>query len=124
MEAIGVRLVELIVTQTDYLAYIIILTKVYHCPDFFTNIVLLSILWGKGAFFNGLYNIINFIKDWAEIAYILYINGLNSFILVDSPIEVIALATERPRLIEELPTKDTVLEGSRAPQEDEVSRAL
>ena len=68
----------------------------YHCPDFFTNIVLLSILWGKGAFFNGLYNIINFVKNWAEIAHTLYINGLNLFILVDNPVEVsfaIALAT-------------------------------
>ena len=51
---------------------------------------------GKGAFFNGLYNIINLIKNWAEIAYVLYINGLDIFILVDNPIEVpfaIALAT-------------------------------
>jgi len=51
---------------------------------------------GREPFFNSLYNIINFIKDWAEIAYTLYINGLNSFILVDNPIEVpftIALAT-------------------------------
>jgi len=34
-----------------------------------------------------------------------------------------ALATKRPRLIEELPTEDTVPEVSRAPQEDEVSQA-
>jgi len=50
----------------------------------------------KGAFFNGLYNTINFVKDWVEIAYTLYINGLNTFILVDNPIEVsfiMALAT-------------------------------
>jgi hypothetical protein len=62
---------------------------------------LLSILQEKGAFFNGLYNIINFIKDWVEIAYTLYINGLNIFILVDNPIEVpfaIALATVQSRL--------------------------
>ena len=68
----------------------------YYYPNFFTNIVLLSILREKGAFFNGLYNIINLIKDWVEIAYTLYINGLNIFILVDNPIEVpfvIALAT-------------------------------
>ena len=39
-------------------------------------------------FFNSLYNIINFVKDWVEIAYILYINGLNIFILVDNPTEV------------------------------------
>ena len=68
----------------------------YYYPNFFTNVVLLNILWEKGAFFNSLYNIINFIKDWIEIAYILYINGLNIFILVDNPIEVpfaIALAT-------------------------------
>ena len=77
------------------MAYIIIFTKVYYYPNFFINIILLSILQGKGAFFNGLYNIINFIKDWVEIAYVLYINGLNTFILVDNPIEVpfiIALA--------------------------------
>ena len=68
----------------------------YYYPNFFINIISLSILQGKGAFFNGLYNIINFIKDWAEIAYTLYINGLNIFILVDNPVEVpfiIALAT-------------------------------
>ena len=73
----------------------------YHCPDFFTNIVSLSILQGKGAFFNGLYNTINLIKDWAEIAYTLYINRLNIFILIDNPIEVsfiIALATARSHL--------------------------
>jgi len=74
---------------------------VYYYPDFFTNIILLSVLQEKGVFFNGLYNIINFVKDWVEIAYILYINGLNLFILVDNPIEVpfaIALATARSRL--------------------------
>ena len=52
-------------------------------------------------FFNSLYNIINFIKDWAEIAYTLYINGFNIFILVDNPIEVlfiIALAIIQSRL--------------------------
>jgi len=71
-------------------------TEVYYYPNFFINVVSLSILQGKGAFFNSLYNIINFVKDWAEIAYILYINGLNTFILVDNPIEVpftMALAT-------------------------------
>jgi len=65
------------------------------------NVVLLSILQGKGTFFNGLHNIINFIKDWAEIAYILSINGLNMFILVDNPTEVpfaMALATVQLRL--------------------------
>jgi hypothetical protein len=48
------------------------------------------------VFFNNLYNIINFVKNWVEIAYILYINGLNIFILVDNPTEIpfiIALAT-------------------------------
>ena len=60
----------------------------YHCPDFFTNVVLLSVLWGKGAFFDGLHNTINFVKNQAEIAYILYINGLNMFILVDNPAEI------------------------------------
>jgi hypothetical protein len=69
---------------------------VYYCPDFFINVISLSILWGKGAFFNSFYNIINFVKDQVEIAYTLYINGLNLFILVDNPIEVsfiMALAT-------------------------------
>ena len=78
------------------MAYTIIFTKVYHYPDFFINVVSLNILQGKGAFFNGLYNIINFVKDWVEIAYIPCINGLNIFILVDNPAEVpfaIALAT-------------------------------
>ena len=96
MKAIGVRSVELIVARTNHSAYIIIFTGVYHYPDFFTNIVSLSILQGKGAFFNGLYNIINLVKDRAEIAYTLCINGLNMFILVDNPVEVpfiIALAT-------------------------------
>ena len=78
------------------MAYTITFTKVYYYPDFFTNVILLNVLQGKGAFFNGLYNIINFVKNWAEIAYTPYINGLNTFILVDNPIEVpfaIALAT-------------------------------
>jgi hypothetical protein len=78
------------------LAYTITFTKVYYYPNFFINIISLSILQGKGAFFNGLYNIINLIKNRAEIAYVLYVNGLNIFILVDNPIEVpftIALAT-------------------------------
>ena len=44
MKAIGIRLVKLTVTQTNHLAYTIIFTKVYHCPDFFTNIVLFSVL--------------------------------------------------------------------------------
>ena len=73
----------------------------YYYSKFFTNIISLSILRGKGAFFNGLYNIINFIKDWAEIAYTLYINRLNTFILVDNPAEVpfvMALATTQSRL--------------------------
>ena len=96
MEAISIRLVELIIARTDYLAYTITFIKVYYCPNFFTNVVLLSILWGKGVFFNSLYNIINFVKNWAEIAYTLCINRLNLFILVDNPVEVpfiIALAT-------------------------------
>jgi hypothetical protein len=63
MKAIGVRLVELIVARTNHLAYTITFTEVYYCPDFFINIVSLNILRGKGAFFDGLYNIINFIKD-------------------------------------------------------------
>jgi len=74
---------------------------VYYCPDFFINIISLNILRGKGVFFNGLYNTINFVKNRAEIAYILYVNGLNMFILVNNPIEVpfaIALATARSRL--------------------------
>jgi len=90
IKAIGVRLVELTVTQTNHLAHIIIFTKVYHCPNFFTNIVLLSVLRGKGAFFDGLHNTVNFVKDKAEIAYVPCINGLNSFILLDNP--------EQPRL--------------------------
>ena len=101
MKAIGVKSVKLIVTRTDHSAYIIIFTEVYYCPNFFTNIVSLNILRRKGAFFNGLYNTINFVKDWAEIAYIPCINGLNTFILVDNPAEVpfaIALATARSRL--------------------------
>ena len=96
IEAIGVRLVKLIVTRTNYLAHIIIFTKVYYYPNFFINVISLSILQGKGAFFNGPYNIINFVKDQVEIAYTLYINRLNIFILVDNPAEVpfiIALAT-------------------------------
>jgi hypothetical protein len=83
------------------LAYIIIFTEVYYYPNFFINVILLSILRGKGAFFNSLYNIINLIKDRVEIAYTLYINRLNIFILVDNPIEVpfvIALATIQSRL--------------------------
>ena len=113
IKAIGVGSVELTVARTDHSAHTITFTEVYHCPDFFTNVVSLSILWGKGAFFDGLHNIINFVKDRAEIAYTPCINGLSSFILLDNP--------TRPRLIEELPTKDTVPEVSRAPQEDEVS---
>jgi hypothetical protein len=101
MKAIGIRLVKLTVARTNYSAYIITFTEVYYCPNFFINIVSLNILQGKGAFFNGLYNIINFVKDRAEIAYIPCINGLNMFILVDNPIEVpfaMALATTRSRL--------------------------
>jgi len=76
---------------------------VYYCPDFFTNVVSLNILRGKGAFFNGLHNTINFVKDRAEIAYVPCVNGLNTFILVDNPTEVpfaMALATARSRLYE------------------------
>ena len=101
MKAIGVGLVELTVARTDHSAYTITFTKVYYCPNFFTNVVSLNILRRKGAFFNGLHNTINFVKDWAEIAYIPCINGLNTFILVDNPAEVpfaMALATARLRL--------------------------
>ena len=73
----------------------------YYCHNFFTNIILLSILQGKEAFFDGLYNIINFVKDQAEIAYTPYINRLNTFILVNNPTEVpftMALATTQSRL--------------------------
>ena len=63
-------------------------------------------------FFNGLYNTINFVKDWAEIAYILYINSLNIFILVDNPIEVpfaIVLTTTQLYLYEKgMLTKATI----------------
>ena len=89
----------------------------YYCPDFFTNIVLLSILWRKGAFFDGLYNIINFVKNWAEVAYTLYINGLSLFILADNSVKVMDLVTKRPRLYKELPTKEAVLEVFWALQE-------
>ena len=65
------------------------------------------VLWGKGAFFNDLYNIINFIKNRVEVVYILYINGLNLFILLDNP--------TRLRLIKELLTKKTVPEVSWVP---------
>ena len=44
IKAIGVGSVELTVARTDYSAHIITFTKVYHCPDFFTNVVSLSIL--------------------------------------------------------------------------------
>src|SRR6266567_9645538 len=80
MKAIGVGLVELTVARTDHSAHTIIFTEVYHCPDFFTNVVSLSVLRGKGAFFDGLHNTINFVKNRAEVAYIPCINGLNSFI--------------------------------------------
>ncbi len=115
-EAIGVGSVKLTVARTDHSARTITFTEVYHCPDFFTNAISLSILRGKGAYFNDVHNIINFIKNWVEIAYIPCINGLNSFILLDNP--------ARPRLIEELPTKDTVLEVSRASQETEEASQL
>ena len=103
MKAIGVGSVELTVARTDHSAYTITFTEVYHCPDFFTNVVSLNILRRKGAFFNGLHNTINFVKDRAEIAYVPCINGLNTFILVDNPAEVpfaMALATARSRLYE------------------------
>jgi hypothetical protein len=61
---------------------------VYYYSNFFINIISLSILWGKRAFFNSFYNTINFVKNWAEIAYTPYINRLNLFILVDNPIEI------------------------------------
>ena len=88
IKAIGIGLVKLIVARTDYSAYIITFTKVYHYPDFFINIISLNILQKKGVFFDGFYNIINFIKNRAEIAYILCINGLNIFILVNNPAKV------------------------------------
>ena len=106
MEAIGVGSVKLTVARTDHSAHTITFTEVYYCPDFFTNVVSLSVLRGKGAFFNGLHNTINFIKNQAEVAYVPCINGLNSFILLDD--------SARPRLIKELPT-DTILEVSQAP---------
>jgi hypothetical protein len=126
IKAITIKLVKLTVARTDHSAYTIIFTKVYYCPNFFTNVVSLSVLRGKGAFFNSLHNTINFVKNQAEVAYIPCINGLNSFILLDDPV--------RLRLIEELPTKDAVPEVSRALQEgcktsqtlqeeDEVSKA-
>ena len=90
IEAIGIRSVELTVAQTDHSAHTIIFTEMYYYPNFFTNAVSLSILRGKGAFFNNLRNIINFIKNRAEVAYVPCINGLNSFILLDNP--------EQPRL--------------------------
>ena len=112
IKAIGIGLVELIVTQTNHSAYTIIFTEVYYCPDFFINIISLSVLREKGAFFNSLYNIINFIKNQAEVAYTPYINGLSIFILVDNPVEVMPLAIKQPYLYKELPTKDTVPEVS------------
>ena len=90
MKAINIGSVELTVTQTDHSAHIITFIKVYHCPDFFINTILLNVLKGKGIYFNSLHNTINFVKDWAKIAYILYI------ILVDNPVKVpftMALAT-------------------------------
>ena len=63
IKAIGIELVKLIVIQANHLAYIITFTNIYYCSNFFTNVVSLSILRSKGAFFNGLHNIINFIKD-------------------------------------------------------------
>ena len=110
MKAIGVGSVELTVTRTDHSVYTITFTEVYHCSDFFTNVVSLSIIRGKGVFFNSLYNIINFVKDQAEIAYIPCVNGLNLFILLDDP--------ARLYLYKELPTKDTVPKVSWALQEE------
>ena len=104
IEAIDIKLVELTVAWTDYLAYIITFTKVYYCSGFFINIILLKVLRGKNTYFNDLYNIINFIKNRVEVAFILYINGLNLFILLDDPIQLY--------LIKELPTKDTILKVS------------
>ena len=116
-EAISIRSVKLTVTRTNHSAHTITFTKVYHCPSFLTNIISLKALQGKGAYFNNLRNTINFVKNRAEVAYIPCINGLNSFILLDDPV--------RPRLIEELPTKDTVPEVSQALQEEsEASQAL
>jgi len=44
IQAISVRLVKLIVAQTNHLAYITIFTKVYYCPNFFINVISLSVL--------------------------------------------------------------------------------
>ena len=44
IKAIAIRLVKLIVAQTNHSAYIIIFTKVYYYPNFFINIISLSIL--------------------------------------------------------------------------------
>ena len=63
IKAIGIKSVKLTVAQTNHLAYTITFTGVYYCPDFFTNVILFSVLRGKGAFFNGFHNIINLIKD-------------------------------------------------------------
>ena len=76
----------------------------YYCPNFFINTILLRVLQGKGAYFNNLYNIINFIKNRVEVVYILYINGFNLFILLNDPVW--------PHPIKELPIKDTVLKVS------------
>ena len=49
------------------------------------NVISLKALRGKGAYFNDLRNTINFVKNQAEVAYILCINGINLFILLDDP---------------------------------------
>ena len=117
MKAIGVGSVELTVTRTDHSVYTITFTEVYHCPDFFTNVVSLNILWRKGAFFDGLHNTINFVKNRVEIAYIPCINGLNLFILLDDP--------ARLYLYKELLTNNTTLKVSWALQkENKASQSL
>ena len=55
----------------------------------------------------------NFIKNWAEIAYTLYINKLNLFILVNNPIEVpfiMALATAQLYLYKKGILAKTIIE--------------
>jgi len=44
MEAISVGSVELIVARTNHLVHIIMFTEVYYYPNFFTNVVSLSVL--------------------------------------------------------------------------------
>jgi hypothetical protein len=43
MKAIGVESVELTVARTDHSAHTITFTEVYHCPDFSTNAISLTV---------------------------------------------------------------------------------